>query len=514
MTRTFVLGLDGASWRLLDPWIEAGALPNLESLRESGSWAGTRSTLPPVTFPNWKSYSSGKNPGQYGVYWFERVDLDRGSIDVVDGSDFDTAELWDYLNEAGRRTGVINMPTMYPPREIDGPIVCGGPDAAEGEYRSIESGYTQPPELAAELEDRFDYRVHPDPLISSNEERGKEVEAILDLLDTHFETALALFEEEDLEFVHLTLFYLNVLQHFFWDGEPTKRAWLSIDDWLGELDSLEDTNVVLMSDHGSAPTQTEFYVNEWLAENGYQARTRTIEDVLRPLGLDRETVLAVAKRLGLVETLARLVPEGLQRLVPQADGLKRQRKLEAIELDRTRAVASGQGPIYLNPAFDVESVREELLSDLRTVTDEHGPLFEGVHRGEDVYSGSSVDSAPEIVVDQRPGVHVNDGIGGGVVQSGPDRWAAENTPYGIFVANGPAFEERGELDRISILDIAPTILASHGVAVPTDMDGTVLPILAGDSDVTHRDPIRLEGRSGSDEQETVEKRLQQLGYME
>ncbi|MFP4530197.1 MAG: alkaline phosphatase family protein [Halodesulfurarchaeum sp.] len=514
MTRTFVVGLDGASWLLLEPWIEAGDLPNLESLRETGTWAGTRSTLPPVTFPNWKSYASGKNPGQFGVFWFERVDLERGAIEVVDGSDFDTAELWDYLNEAGQRTGVINMPTMYPPREIDGPIVCGGPDAAEGEYRSIESGYTSPPELARELEDRFEYRVHPEPLLSSNEERGAEVEAILDLLDTHFEAALALFEEEDLQFAHLTLFYLNVLQHFFWDAEPTKRAWLLVDEWLGELAALEDTNVVLMSDHGSAPTQTEFYVNEWLAENGYQTRTRTIEDVLRPLGLDRETVLGVAKRLGLVDTLARIVPERVQQLVPQADGVKRGRKLEAIELDRTRAVASGQGPIYLNPTFDVDSVAEQLLADLRSVADEHGPLFEAVHRGEDVYSGPYVDSGPEIVVDQRPGVHVNDGIGGGVVQSGPDRWAAENTPFGIFVANGPAFEPRGELDRISILDIAPTILAAHGVAIPTDMDGTVLPIVAGEKDVGQQDPIVLQGRAGGDEQATVEKRLQQLGYME
>ena len=514
MTRTFVVGLDGASWRLLDPWIEAGKLPNLAAVREGGSWAETRSTLPPVTFPNWKSYSAGKNPGKYGVFWFEHVDLEAGEITVAEGGDFRTAELWDYLNEAGQRTGVVNMPTMYPPRSIDGPIVCGGPDATEGEYRSIDGGYTSPPELEAELEARFEYRVHPEPLLSSNDERGAEVEAILDLLDTHFEAAVALFEEQDLSFVHLTLFYLNVLQHFFWDDEPTERAWRLVDDWLGELRERQDTNVVLMSDHGSGPTQTEFYVNEWLARNGYQARTRTVEDLLRPLGLDRETVLGVAKRLGVVDALAALVPERLQQIVPQADGLKRGRKLEAIDLDRTRAVASGQGPIYLNPAFDRERVREALIADLRSLEDEHGPLFDGVHKGEDVYSGPFVESGPDVVVDQRSGVHVNDGIGGGAVMTGPDRWAAENTRHGIFVANGPDFEAVGELDRISILDIAPTILAAHGVAVPTDMDGEVLPIVAGDVDVGTQEPITLSERGEGDDQQAVEERLQQLGYME
>jgi predicted AlkP superfamily phosphohydrolase/phosphomutase len=511
MTRTFVVGLDGASWRLLDPWLDAGDLPNLAALRSGGAWAESRSCLPPVTFPNWKCYSSGKDPGGFGVFWFERVDLGAGRIETTDGSDFRTAELWDYLNADGRSTGVVNMPTMYPPRELDGPVVCGGPDAVAGEYRSISSGYTHPPELADELEARFDYRVHPDPLLSSNAERGAEVEAILALLDTRFEVALALFEERGLDFVHVTLFYLNVLQHFFWDEEPTKRAWKLVDSWLGRLADVEDTNLLLLSDHGCAPTTTEFYVNEWLAREGYQARTRTAEDYLRPLGLTRENALRVAKRAGVVDLLARTVPERLQALVPQQAGAKRGRKLDAIDLENTAAVASAQGPIYLNPAVDVE--REALIDDLEGVADDGGPLFTDVHRGEEVYSGPHVEDGPEIVLDQRPGVHVNDGIGGGSITTAPDRWAAENTPQGIFVAHGPDVRPAGELDSMSILDIAPTVLSGAGSAIPTDMDGDVLPIFETDPEPGSREPIAVEGRSGERADE-VTKRLEQLGYME
>ncbi len=513
MTRTFVVGLDGASWRLLDPWLAAGDLPNLAALREAGSWAGTRSCLPPVTFPNWKCYAAGKDPGGLGVFWFEHVDLAEGRIEVAEGGDFQSAELWDYLNDEGQSAGVVNMPTMYPPREVDGVVVAGGPDAVEGEYRSIDSGYTYPEDLAAELRERFDYEVHPDPLLSGNDERGAEVDAILDLLDTRFEVALALFEERELDFVHVTLFYLNVLQHFFWDEEPTKRAWELVDEWLGRLREL-DCTLVLMSDHGSAPTTTEFYVNEWLAGQGYQTRTRTVDDSLARVGLDRETVLRVAKRFGLVDTLARVVPERVQKLVPQSDGLKRDRKLDAVDLPRTKAVASGQGPIYVNPAFDVDGVAGQLVADLRTVEDEQGPLFDGVYRGEEVYAGPYVEEGPAVVVDMRPGVHVNDGVGGGQVTTGPDRWAAENTRHGIFVASGPAFEARGELDRVSILDIAPTILAAHGCAVPADMTGDALPVLAGDPDPTRRDPLPAPGEEDRDAGEEVSERLQQLGYME
>jgi len=513
MTRTFVLGLDGASWRLLDPWIEDGTLPNLAAVREAGTWAESRSCLPPVTFPNWKCYASGKDPGGFGIFWFERVDLAAGEITTCNGSDFDTLELWDYLNDEGYRTGVINMPSTYPPREIDGVMVAGGPDAVEGEYRSIEGGYATPEGLAAELESRFGYRVHPDPLLSSDEETGAEVEAILELFEARFEAATALLDERDLSFVHLTLFYLNVLHHFFWDGEPTRRGWQVVDEWIGRLHDREDLTLLLMSDHGSAPTQTEFYVNEWLAEHGYQARTRTVEDYFQRVGLTRENALALAKRLGVVDLLARTVPERLQERVPQEAGLKRGRKLDAIDLPNTRAVASGQGPIYCNPAFDVESVREGLVADLETVEDDHRRLFTNVHRGEDIYSGPYVEVAPAVVLEQRPGVHVNDGMGGGEVTTAPDRWAAENTNTGIFAAAGPDVAADGEREPISITDLAPTILAGFGCDVPTDIHGEVLDVFVDSPDYGSRDPLTDTGtrsRAG----EKVTDRLQQLGYME
>ncbi|MUV88721.1 nucleotide pyrophosphatase [Halapricum sp. CBA1109] len=513
MTKTFVLGLDGASWRLLDPWIEAGDLPNIAALRESGTYAPSRSCLPPVTFPNWKCYASGKDPGGFGVFWFEKVDLEAGEISVCNGSDFDTPELWDYLNDDGQTAGVINMPSTYPPRDIEDLMVSGGPDAVEGEYRSLEQGYTAPAELEAELESRFSYRVHPDPLLSSNDETGAEVEAILDVFEARFEAAVALMDERDLDFVHLTLFYLNVLHHFFWDAEPTKRGWELVDEWVGRLADREDLNLVLMSDHGSAATQTEFYVNEWLAENGYQTRTTTAEDYFQTVGLTRENALAVAKRLGMVDLLATVVPERIQQMVPQEAGVKRGRKLEAIDLPKTKAVASSQGPIYLNHDFDVEAVREQLMADLREVEDEHGPIFTEVYRGEDIYNGPYVEEAPEVVVEQRPGVHVNDGMGGGEITTEPARWAAENTNTGIFVASGPDFQQRGEIDRISILDIAPTVLASLGCDVPTDMRGEVLDVFVEDPDVGERDPL-VDAARTDDAGEEVSERLKQLGYME
>ncbi|AGN00930.1 type I phosphodiesterase/nucleotide pyrophosphatase [Salinarchaeum sp. Harcht-Bsk1] len=514
MTKTIVVGLDGASWDLLDPWIEAGHLPTIERLREEGSWATNRSCYPPVTFPNWKVYASGKNPGQFGVFWFERVDLANGTIDVMEGADFDTAELWDYLNDEGHSTGVVNMPSTYPPREVDGVMIAGGPDAVEGEYRSIDSGYTYPPELAEELHERFDYDVHPDPLLSSNEETGAEVDEILRLLDLRFDVAIDALQERDLDFVHVTLFYLNVIHHFFWDAEPSLRAWQLVDERLAEIDAMEGVNLVITSDHGSMETEAEFYINEWLAENGYLTKARSAEYYFQRLGLTRERALALAKRAGAVDLLAKVVPERIQRMVPQEAGAKRGRKLEAIDLAETAAVASSQGPIYLNPDVATEETREQLIEDLRAVTDDQGePYFPAVYRGEEVYSGEYVEDGPDVVVEQRPGIHVNDGLGGGEVVTEPDRWAAENTMTGIFLATGPDFEPRGHMDEIDMVDVAPTLLATYDVAIPTDVDGEVLDIFSEPRDPGTREPIDLDDDRGS-EAGDVEDRLKQLGYME
>ena len=513
MTRTVVVGLDGASWRLVEPWIEQGELPALQQLRDSGSWATSKSCYPPVTFPNWKCYSSGKNPGKFGVYWFERINLAKPELEVMNGADFETAELWDYLNDAGLSTGVVNMPTMYPPCEIDGPIICGGPDAIDGEYRAIDGGYTTPPDLEEWLESEFDYKVHPEPLISSNTERGEEVDAILDLLELRFEVALELLENDGLDFIHVTLFYLNVLQHFFWDDEPTFCAWKLIDSYLERIADLEDTNVVVMSDHGCAPTDVEFYINEWLADNGYLTKNKTIEDYFDVVGLNRENALSIAKRLNLVGFLSEIIPERVQQLVPQSAGVKRQRKLEKIVLSETAALASGQGPVYLNPMFDTEKIRTEIIEGLRTVSDANGePLFEGVYKSESVYSGPYLDIGPDIVIESRPGALVNDGIGGDKIQTKPQRWEAENSMHGIFVADGPDFKSQGQLEEISITDIMPTILSAQGVSVPTDVDGEVLPIVTNTSGT--QEPITRNVSQDNDSGNTVENRLKQLGYME
>src|SRR2546430_10454414 len=77
MAKVLIIGLDGATWRVLEPWARDGRLPNLAVLMARGSWGPLRSTVPALTLPAWSSLATGRNPGGHGVFAFPRLRSDR-----------------------------------------------------------------------------------------------------------------------------------------------------------------------------------------------------------------------------------------------------------------------------------------------------------------------------------------------------------------------------------------------------------------------------------------------------
>src|SRR5947208_3650722 len=77
MANVLIIGLDGATWRVLEPWARAGRLPHLAGLMARGSWGTLRSTVPALTLPAWSSLTTGRNPGAHGVFAFRRLTSGR-----------------------------------------------------------------------------------------------------------------------------------------------------------------------------------------------------------------------------------------------------------------------------------------------------------------------------------------------------------------------------------------------------------------------------------------------------
>ncbi len=518
---TITIGLDGANWRLLEEWIDAGELPNLKRIVDNGVGGDSQSCLPPLTVPNWKCYSTGKNPGKLDVFRFDRIDVENQEHVFHDRTDFKSAELWEYLNDEGLTAGVINKPSTYPPKEIDGFVVAGGPDASEREFRSLESGFATPKRIERFLSETLDYRVHPTPMISPSEKGQREIQAILDLISLRFEAAHQLLEREQPDFLHLTIFYSMALQHYFWRDEPVLEAWQTIDDGLGRfLD--EGHDIIIMSDHGTCYVDSVFYINVWLAENGYLETERSVDTGLRSLGITRERALWLSKKLRMTSVLSQVVPERVQKMLPWEEGVKKDRVLSVIDWERTQAVASNQGPIYLNvPDEEYEQLRDELIEELSSLRhpESEKQLVRSVERGESYYNGPYAENAPDLILDQADGVHTSDAIG-------PEEWVADegvwkggNMPTGLFLFSGPSFDDRGVTESAQITDLAPTILHSMGAAIPEDMDGEVLDVFASgtepaEKDVRYREPLDSGQKRSDGQNDDVEQRLADLGYLE
>ncbi|HEY6238822.1 MAG TPA: alkaline phosphatase family protein [Thermoplasmata archaeon] len=107
--RFLVLGLDGATFDLLDPWMAEGELAFLRSLSDGGLRAPLASVFPAKTIPAWYSFATGFDPGSLGIYGFTEPDGGPGRSRIV--QTFRPAEaVWDRLSRHGTSVGVVNFP--------------------------------------------------------------------------------------------------------------------------------------------------------------------------------------------------------------------------------------------------------------------------------------------------------------------------------------------------------------------------------------------------------------------
>lgn len=467
--KTIVIGLDGASFDLIEPWIDRGKLPNLHRLITEGVRGRLNSCLPPVTSPNWKCYSTGKNPGKLGIFWWENIDFKNRRI-TISGPRLQTKEIWDYISDSGSKVGIINMPLTYPPKKVNGFMIAGGPDARP-------DNFTYPRELESRLKKEFNYKVHP--TVRSNWKQSKQaVEEALALMEARFSVAKVLAQEYEADFLHLTTFYINVLHHDLWDDEIVERAWQVLDASIGVLlQEFKECNVIVMSDHGSNEIKQVFYINTWLKKQGYLETSSSlyIPKLLYKLGLNEESLYRMSQRLHLSQIVGKLVPQKILNNIPSAIGtVELEHKADKVVWGRTKALGSGQGPLYINPANS--GLREELIGKLENLTNPltGSRIARKVYKKEDVYRGEFLSEAPDIIIDQYPHTHIRGSLGNRDIFEQPKRWRAENTVEGIFIAWGPGFKQGIEASNVSILDLAPTILHQMNIPVPDDMDGRVL----------------------------------------
>ncbi len=546
MTRkVFLLGLDGATWRMLDVLMDRGVMPNLEGLVRRGASGVLNSTIPYVTPVAWSSLLTGTRPSKHRIFGYTVMENREGRVlsFLANRTRMKAPTVMDMYHQLGRSMISLNMPMTYPPREEDGVIATGMMTP------SSESRFFHPPDLMDELRARgIDYRID----ISL---AGKEQGDLEDRLGAYLADGAARFFEDldgvararEAAVLHLMaskewdLFQVNFIgmdriQHYLWreitrDGESAakRRAYehyAYLDGVIGRIAERIGSGaaLVICSDHGFGDVRGNFYPTVWLKNIGYYAEVgdrRTpallLKSILKKLGISRKLRAALEKS---DKSLAKkLIYIGTSK----------------VDWKHTRAYAYVTNGIRINvrgrdqfgivePGAELESVKRDLRDRLLGLEDENGErIVKAVHFIEDLYGVSGLEEAPDLFFefddDHFHTAYYNVTQAPGVLDKGYSWRQGDHRRDGVVVIAGEGVVP-GKKMNADIEDILPTIFFMQRLPQNDLFDGRVLEEVFTPEylSTVDRPPPRSyeagrpEGPGDEDSEEVVD-RLKGLGYI-
>jgi predicted AlkP superfamily phosphohydrolase/phosphomutase len=530
-TRTFLIGLDGATYNILDPLVASGHMPNLARLFERGSRAALRSTAHPLTPPAWTSLMTGHTPGHHGVFDFIRVDQhgDVPSYTLANSSDVQCETIWSIASRQGRRIISLNFPMMFPAPKLDGFIIPGYvPWSYLG--RAIH-----PKDLFRRLKERgnFDAReLSTDWQQERNAVQGLAEDDLEEWVNFHivrerrwFDILMYLIETEHCPLTSVLFDGVDRIQHLCYhlldpatagqftspNAIKTRQLGLQyfgeVDGYIGKIMQLAgDTSTVLIaSDHGFVRAgDTIFYANTWLESMGY---LRWIDGVPYDdqgrLALDENTEVGTLLDWS-ATTAYSLSSSGNAIYIRKAEG-------------------PGRPGVS---AEDYPAFRARLIDQLMAVRDPTTgqPVVAKVMTREEAFPGGQSEQAPDLTLVMTDLSFLS-------VLRADAPIKPRRTPYGthhpdgVFIAAGPGIRAGFRSPPLSICDVAATALYSIGAALPADLEGVVPEGIFAPGHF-ERHPIRYEAaglgapmaaqqdeRLSPEAEAQIRDRLKALGYL-
>jgi predicted AlkP superfamily phosphohydrolase/phosphomutase len=553
--RVLAVGLDGATWRILEPLARRGVMPRLAALLERGVRGDLLSTVPPVTAPAWTSFLTGKNPGKHGIYQFFSLNpLSADSLGmgqksylaipgiVVNSGKIPGDKLWNLISRAGLSQVTLNLPMAWPPEEVRG-IMVTGMLTPPGSPRT-----TWPPELAGRL---AGYEIDLDPAEKDfSGDNRRFLARVAAILEARAAWSLRLLREEPWDFFMTVFTESDRLQHRFYDlldpatagqAPPERRELIPLledlyrrmDTALGELVDAagEATSLIVVSDHGFGPAPTDLVDLRVLG--ALLGLTPPLSPprgpgLPSPLRRFRLTKARAYKYLG-------FLPGGL---LEGMEGFLRRRRLR-----RQPAILfkmhENVGGVWVSLRDDRGRItdpaaRERLMADLTArlgrVTWRGRPLVSRVAAREELYHGPFLDGAPDLVfvLHEEFGILEPDMApppGEVVVAVSPDRPRKRGTHRmeGVYLLAGPAIRSGVAGPPLAMEDSTALILYLLGLPLPDDLDGRVpeFPFNAGHLSA---DPVRrVSAAAGTgatlsaydpEEERAIKERLEGIGYLD
>jgi len=472
-TKIFIIGIDGATWKILTPLIEKGSLPFLSSLMNKGVWGKLISTTPPNSAVAWSTFQTGVNPGKHGVFDFFKHRLNPANPPIIDADDIKAEKFWDYLGRFGKKSLLLNMPISYPPRPMNGILVTSF-------LTPLNKQFTYPKEVEKKL-NKIGYEI--DVLMEgkygfmSDESavsfKPKKIfNKVVQISKTRVKAFKKLTKEAEFDFFFVYFKETDFIQHIFYNGVYTQKYLHELDGIIKQAYDFYDKEIdgrkyfMVMSDHGFHPSaKIQFSPYMWLKEEfGYfkeHGELFLFWKFLNKLNIKiKESGVFLTKN----KRIKRVRDEFVRKVKGQEiNNLKRGKKL----------VATLNG-IYFFHSVDYKT-KKQIVAKAKKLIYKGRKVFSFVGLPDDIYKGPFTNIAPDIVwipneeftIDPSPLA---------------DRLFSKKETYikgehisdreGILIFTGPQVVENKKVDA-NIEDVLPTILFLYGLPISDKIDGKV-----------------------------------------
>lgn len=162
--KVLLLGWDAADWKIINPLIDAGLMPSLESLINKGVM-GDIATLDPVLSPIlWTSIATGKTGDKHGILNFVEPVPETMDVRPVTSTSRKCKALWNILSQNDLKSNIVGWWPSNPAEPINGAMVSNFFQKITAEKREdwkLQEGTISPDRLTNILSE---YRIHPTEL--------------------------------------------------------------------------------------------------------------------------------------------------------------------------------------------------------------------------------------------------------------------------------------------------------------------------------------------------------------
>lgn len=480
--KVFMLGLDGVPLDLLMKYAKTGILPTFNKLFSGGSFGELTSTIPPVTFPAWKSMTSGINPGKIGVYGFLKIYLSQKKASLNVSISNSAKDFWEFISDRGYICSIINVPGTWPTKKINGYLIAG-PMVLD------TMNYTFPSYLKKFIVEKFRYRVNPTYDLKENDETA--FNELLSMIKSRFSVAKYLLNKSD--FTFLVIYYIDNLMHYHWDKlenppnkNPILKAFMLIDKEINKIfQKYPNIDLLIVSDHGMTAQKGVFRLNTYLYKSGLMALTKKMPypplySILRFPNIAKKierVTLQIYRMIGekLLETFKFANVDSIRnlyRIVHSKGAIPGYELIKMIDAKRTLCFAHGYS-IYINQNIKMptEQLIEKIRDILANITNPKNKekIISDIWLADEIYGGVVKQPAPVLLFLPKEGYGFNYALSREIWMKG--EWKAVHKRNGLFLAYGPDFANNNYIGEMSIYDVAPTLLYLYNIKVPSYMEG-------------------------------------------